>query len=105
YMSTLISARCPGWTVANCVSLKLAVTHTSCNGMMVMRPWPGCTICPSSTDFVGHHAIHRGHQGGVAQLEFGRREVGARGGDTSRGRAAFGAAHVHLLTVGQCGLP
>src|ERR1035438_245483 len=43
-------ARCPGWTVANCVSLKLAVTHTSCKGMMVMRPWPGCTICPGSTD-------------------------------------------------------
>src|SRR5450759_6546 len=35
YMSTLISARCPGCTVANCVSLKLAVTHTSCNRMTV----------------------------------------------------------------------
>src|ERR1035438_5203697 len=37
YMSTSISAARPGCTLASCVSLKLAVTHTSFNGMIAIR--------------------------------------------------------------------
>ena len=49
YMSTSISARWPGRTLASCVSLKFAVTQTSCSGTMAISPWPGATICPTST--------------------------------------------------------
>src|ERR1035437_8762761 len=78
YMSTWIPARCPGRTAANCEAVKWAAPHR----------------------FAGAHAIPRGHQGGVAELQFGRRQVGARALDTGRGSAAFGAAHVHLLAIG-----
>ena len=49
-MSTLTSALWPTFTSPNCVSLKLAVTHTLCSGTMVISACPGCTTWPGSTD-------------------------------------------------------
>src|SRR5579885_3209437 len=49
--STFNSAGCPGRMCSSCVSLKLATTQAS-SDTTVINGCPGCTRCPTSTDFL-----------------------------------------------------
>ena len=67
---------------------------------MVIRLWPGCTICPGSTDLRVTTPSTGATMRGVAELQFGGGEIGAGGFDAGGGGAGFGAAHVHLFAIG-----
>ncbi len=49
YRSVTIRAGCPMRRLRSCFSLKLASSHTSCSGMMVISGSPGAIRCPSCT--------------------------------------------------------
>ena len=84
----------------SCVSLKFAVTHTSCSGTIAIKSCPMATLEPDLHRAFAHNAVDRSRDGGVREVELGLVESGLGAQRLRVCRIRFGLSRCYRVGSG-----